>query len=335
MKHSRFILAILTVITATAFPLYSRSVSATSAHSGTVNLTLVAYSTPKEAYDAIIPAFQKTKAGKNVTFTTSYGPSGDQSRAVANGLPADIVAFSLAPDIDRLVHVHLVSPKWNKNKYRGFVTDSIVVFAVRAGNPKRIHDWSDLVKPGIQVLTPNPFDSGGARWNIMAAYGAQIAYHKTPTQAIDYLRKLFEHVVVQDKSAREELQTFDSGKGDVMLSYENEAITAQRKGEKLEYIIPPSTILIENPVAVTANSKHPVQAAAFVTFLYSKTAQTIFGQKGYRPVVPSVLKTFHYRKPPLLFTIRKLGGWTKVTKKFFDPESGIVTQIERERGVAP
>jgi sulfate transport system substrate-binding protein len=295
----------------------------------------VAYSTPQEAYNAIIPAFEKTKAGKGVAVQASYGPSGDQSRKVAEGLPADVVEFSLAPDITRLVTAHLVKPTWTRNPYHSFVTDSIVVFGVRKGNPKRIKTWSDLVKPGVEVLTPNPGTSGGAKWNIMAAYGAMRAQGKTHAQAVAYLNQLFAHVSVQDASARDELNTFVGGKGDVMLAYENEMIAAQQKGQKVDYVIPPQTILIENPAAVTTETKHAKQANAFLQFLWSTTAQRLFGQKGYRPVRKDVLSAFHFKQPKKLFDIRTFGGWPKVDKEFFDPTNGIVTQIERKKGQAP
>jgi sulfate transport system substrate-binding protein len=169
----------------------------------------------------------------------------------------------------------------------------------------------------------------------MAAYGAQIYQHRTPAQAIAYLKKLFANVSVQDSSARQELQTFVSGKGDAMISYENEAIAAQQKGNKIDYVIPPQSILIENPVAATSTSKNPSQAAAFVKFLYSNVAQRIFGEKGYRPINKTIAKQFSYKNPKTLFTIRNLGGWTKVQKQFFDPQSGIMASIERSKGVSP
>src|SRR6266540_2065167 len=185
-------------------------------------LTLVAYSTPREAYEQLIPAFQKTDAGKGISFSQSYGSSGDQSRAIQNGLAGDVVALSLEPDMTKLVDAGLVDKGWNAGDHKGMVTDSVVVLVVRKGNPKNIRTWDDLVKPGIEVIEPNPFTSGGAKWNVMAAYGAQLAQGKTEPQALDYLAKLFKNVPVQDKSAREALQTFIGGKGDVMLAYENE-----------------------------------------------------------------------------------------------------------------
>jgi sulfate/thiosulfate transport system substrate-binding protein len=298
------------------------------------NLTLVAYSTPQEAYEELIPAFQKTAAGEGVGFDQSYGSSGEQSRAVDAGLPSDVVAFSLEPDITRLVETDLVDAGWSEDEYGGMVTNSVVVFAVRKGNPENIRTWDDLLKSGIEVINPNPFTSGGARWNVMAAYGAQLELGKSEEEAADYLRELFEHIPVQDKSARESLQTFVGGKGDVLLAYENEAITAQQKGEELEYAIPDQTILIENPVAVTTESGNAEAAQAFVDFLRTPEAQTIFGEKGYRPVVEDVLAEFDYPDPPALFTIQDVGGWDEVMTKFFDSENGIVGKIEQELGVS-
>jgi sulfate/thiosulfate-binding protein len=301
---------------------------------GEGQLALVAYSTPKEAYTDLIPAFQKTADGKGVKFTQSYGASGDQSRAVEGGLHADVVEFSLEPDVTRLVKSDQVASTWNSGQYKGFVTNSVVVLAVRKGNPKGIKGWSDLTKPGVQVITPNPFTSGGARWNVMAAYGSQIADGKSPQQAQAYLGQLFKNVAVQDKSARDALQTFAGGKGDVLISYENEAITAQQKGIKLDYVVPPQTILIQNPLAVTKDAGDKKAADAFVKFLYTPQAQAIFAQKGYRPVVAGTAGADKFPKPAKLFTIDKFGGWTTVSDKFFDPQKGIVAGIERQNGVS-
>jgi sulfate/thiosulfate transport system substrate-binding protein len=302
---------------------------------GGAKIALVAYSTPQVVYDELAPRFAATPQGKGVSFTSSYGASGDQSRAVDSGLPADVVAFSLAPDITRLVKDGLVDAGWTSEPHKGIVTDSVTTFVVRKGNPKHIHTWADLLKPGVQVLTPNPFTSGGARWNIMAAYGAQLKLGRTPAQALAYLRELFtKHVPVQDKSARDALQTFTGGKGDVLLSYENEAITAQQKGEKVDYVTPDQTILIENPVAVTTKAKP--EAKQFLKFLWTPEAQTIFAQHGYRPVVASVAKKFasKFPQPKTLFTIDDLGGWDKVMTEFFDPQNGSVAKIENDAGVS-
>jgi sulfate/thiosulfate transport system substrate-binding protein len=300
---------------------------------GTVTLSLVAYSTPQAAYQDIIRAFQKTPAGRHVKFTQSYGASGDQSRAVAAGQKADIVAFSLEPDITRLVSAGLVAPDWNANEHKGFVTDSVVVIATRKGNPKNIRTWTDLTKPGVSVISPNPFTSGGARWNVMAAYGAASNKGADKNSGVAYLDALFRNIAVQDSSARASLQTFVGGKGDAMIAYENDAIFAQQNQQPIDYTVPDSTILIENPVAITKNTAHPVQARAFLDFLYTAQAQKIYATHGYRPVVPGVGGPT-FAVPAGLFTIGDLGGWSAVTKDFFDPSNGVVAAIEQANGVA-
>jgi sulfate transport system substrate-binding protein len=310
--------------------------AAAGARSSDVRLGLVAYSTPREAYGKIIPLFQKTPAGQGVSFTQSYGASGDQARAVLNGLKADIVALSLAPDVDQLVKAGLVDAKWDKQSYKGIVTDSVVVFAVRDGNPKRIKTWNDLLKPGVSVITPNPFTSGGARWNVMAAYGAWIKQGKTPKQAQANLLKLFRNVAVQDTSARNALNTFLSGKGDVLLTYENEAIAAQLAKQSVQYVIPRATILIENPIAVLKDSANRDAANAFLRFLRTPAAQQVFADYGYRPILKSVAEANKKKFPvrPGLFTINQLGlgGWSKVQPRFFDPDKGILAAIEHQVG---
>jgi sulfate/thiosulfate transport system substrate-binding protein len=305
-----------------------------SGGSGGDKLTLVAYSTPREAYEQLIPEFQKTAAGKGVSFSQSYGASGDQSRAVQNGLAADVVAFSLEPDMTKLVDAGLVAKDWNADAHKGMVTNSVVVFIVRKDNPKSIRTWDDLIKPGVEVIEPNPFTSGGAKWNIMAAYGAQLKAGKTPEQATAYLLELFRHVPVQDKSAREALQTFVGGKGDVMLAYENEAINAQQKEQPVDYVVPDNTILIENPIAVAAKSRNPTEAKAFVDFLRSEPAQKTYAARGYRPVDQAAAASANFPRPSGLFTIKDVGGWSEVNKMFFDKEGGIVAGIERQVGVS-
>jgi len=272
-------------------------------------------------------AFQKTGAGNGVSFSQSYGASGEQSRAVAAGLDADVVAFSLEPDITSLVQKHLVAKNWNQDRWHGMVTRSVVVFVVRDGNPKKLKSWNDLLKPGVQVITPNPFTSGGARWNVMAAYGGALRAGKTPKQAIDYLGSLWKHVIAQPTSAREGLQTFLGGRGDVFLAYENEALFAQKKNQPVQFVIPKATILIENPIAVTSTSKHKTEANAFLKFLRTEPAQKIFAQNGYRPVVKSAARGFNFPSRPQLFTIKYVGGWAKVEKKFFDPRTGVMAKI--------
>ena len=293
------------------------------------NIRLVAYSTPREAYAKLIDLY-RGGAGEGVSFDQSYGASGEQSRAVEAGLRADVVAFSLEPDMTRLVESGVVAQDWNAGEHKGMVTDSVVVFMVREGNPKGIKTWDDLTKDGVEVLTPNPFTSGGARWNVMAGYGAQLEQGKTPEQARDYLKALFANVAVQDKSARESLTTFASGKGDVLLGYENEAIFAQRQGQPFEYVVPEQTILIENPVAITEDANGA--AKGFLDFLTTDEAQKVFGDEGYRPVVESVLDTFDFPTPPGLFTIADVGGWDTVQKEFFDREDGFMAEVQRELG---
>jgi sulfate/thiosulfate transport system substrate-binding protein len=295
------------------------------------SLSLVAYSTPKEAYEEIIPAFGRSDAGRGVSFSQSYGASGEQERAVEGGLPADVVALSLEPDVTKLVEAGLVDEGWNEDEYNGFVTNSVVVFAVRKGNPKNIRTWDDLARDGVEVITPNPFTSGGAKWNTLAAYGAKLEQGRSPDQALDFVRRVYANVEVFDKSAREALQTFLGGKGDVLIAYENEALTAQQKGEEVDFVTPDETILIENPVAVVGDSS---KAEAFVEFLRSREAQTIYASKGYRPVVEEFLDEKEYPKPPGLFTIQDLGGWSKANKEFFDVESGKIAEILRDQGVS-
>ena len=299
---------------------------------GSAKLNLVAYSTPKEAYEEIIPAFARTPEGEGVSFSQSYGNSGDQARAVIAGLPANVAALSLEPDVTKLVDEELVAPEWDATPTKGIVTRSVVAFAVRPGNPKDIQDWDDLVKPGVEVLTPNPFTSGGARWNVMAAYGAQLEQGRSEQEAVDYLERLFENVVVQDKSARESLQNFTGGKGDVLISYENEAITAQQKGEKLDYVVPDETILIENPIAVT--SEAGPKARAFADYVTSEPAQRIFAAKGYRSVIDALVDERRYPEPPELFDIARVGGWEAVMDRFFDPTDSVMQRIEESLGVS-
>jgi sulfate/thiosulfate-binding protein len=296
------------------------------------SLSLVAYSTPREAYEQLISDYTSGE-GEGSSFTQSYGASGDQARAVIAGLRADIVAFSLAPDVDKLVDEGIVADDWTSgDAHEGFVTKSVVSLAVRKGNPKNIRTWDDLLRDDVEVLTPNPFTSGGARWNIMAAYGAQLEQGKSKEEAIAYLEDLFDNVAVQDKAAREALQTFLSGKGDVLIAYENEAITAQQKGEELDYVTPEETILIENPIAVTSEAKDG--SREFVDWLRSEPAQKVFAEKGYRSVLPELEDEQTYPTPKKLFDIDDLGGWDKVMAEFFDPEDSVMQRIEEDLGVS-
>ena len=308
---------------------------ATNAAATTTKLNLVGYSTPKTAYDALTSAFAQTSSGKGVGFGASFGASGSQSRAVDSGQPADVVAFSTTPDMTRLVDDKLVAADWNANPEHGFSSDSVVVMVVRKGNPKHITGWNDLVKPGVSVVTPNPSTSGSARWNVLAAYGAQLKQGRSPAQALAYVHTLItKNVSVEDSSASSALQTFVSGKGDVLLDYESDAIAAQKAGDKISYVIPKQTILIQTPIAVTAKSSHQAQAKAFLKYQWSPAGQKIWARQGYRPVLASVAKQFtkQFPTPPQLFTIGSLGGWAKAKTEFFDPSSGSITKIEQAGG---
>jgi sulfate transport system substrate-binding protein len=300
-------------------------------------ISLVAYSTPQVVYDEIIPAFQKTENGKGVAVKTSFGASGDQSRSVEAGLPADVVSFSIEPDVTRLVDAEIVAPDWQGGPTKGLVTTSVVSFIVREGNPKGIKGWDDLLKPGVEVLTPNPFTSGAAKWNLLAAYGQASDAGKDPAAGLAYVDKLIKgNVKVQDKSAREALQNFISGNGDVLISYEYEATTAQKKGEKLDYVVPDDTIKIDIDIATTTTSKQPEIAQAFLDYVLSEPAQARFADWGYRPVNEAVLKAnaSKFPTPSGLFTIEDLGGWPKVNEELFDPENGSIAKIEAEAGVS-
>src|SRR5215813_7535191 len=227
-----------------------------AARTDDTTLSLVGYSTPKTVMGKIIQAWQKTPDGQDVSFNQSYGASTDQARAVVNGLKADLVFLSTGDDVNLLVDAGLVDSKWNRQAYDGIAADTVVVFAVRNGNPKHIKGWNDLIRPGVQVLTPNPFSSGSAKWNVLAAYGAQRRLGKTDKQATAYVQELFKHVVSQDTSGRNATNTFLAGKGDVLITYESEAINARAQGKNIQYVIPRQTMLIELPAAVIKDSKN-------------------------------------------------------------------------------
>jgi sulfate/thiosulfate transport system substrate-binding protein len=304
-----------------------------SSASGGGKLALVAYSTPQQAYeDGVIPGFEKTTEGDGVEFSTSFGASGDQRRAVESGLPADVVAFSLQPDMTKVVDAGLVAKDWSSDEHKGMVTDSVVVLSTRPGNPKNIKGWNDLVRDDVDIITPNPATSGGAKWNIMAAYGSQIEQGKSEQEALDFVKQVLANTSVQDDSARDSLQTFAGGKGDVLIGYENEALQAKDEDIELEYVIPDETILIENPIAATTDAGEKAQQ--FVDYTRTEDAQQLFADRGYRPVVKSVLEANRdkFPEPKALFTIEKLGGWDVVEKEFFDEENGSIFEIQRELG---
>jgi sulfate transport system substrate-binding protein len=309
--------------------------TAAAAAAGT-NLSLVAYSTPKAVMAKIVQAWQQTPDGKDVSFSQSYGASTDQARAVANGLKADIVFLSTGDDVNLLVDQGLVDSKWNRQSYDGIAADSVVVFAVRNGNPKHIKGWNDLIRSGVQAVTPNPFSSGSAKWNVLAAYGAQRRLGKTDQQATDYVKKLFQHVVSQDTSGRNATNTFLSGKGDVLITYESEAINARLNGQDIQYVIPRQTMLIELPIAVLKGSSNKDVANRFIRFVKGATAQDLFAQYGFRPVDKKIAAKYASKYParPGIFKVddRTIGGWRNADKVWFDPNKGRMASIERAIG---
>lgn len=327
----------LMLILATAAVPLAAAAGATASSKGT-SLSLVAYSTPKPVMAKLIQAWQKTSDGSGVSFSQSYGPSTNQAKSVAAGLPADIVFLSTGDDVNLLVDAGLVSPKWNRQSYDGIAANTVVVFAVRDGNPKHIKGWADLVKPGVQVVTPNPFSSGSAKWNILAAYGAERRLGKTDKQATAYVQKLFSHVVSQDSSGSNATNTFLSGKGDVLITYESEAINANLQGKNIQYVIPRQTMLIQLPIAVLKDSKNADTANKFIRYVKSQPAQETLVQYGFRPVNPVVakepatLKKFPAR--PGIFKIddKYIGGWRNADKVWFSSGNGRMVKIEQAVG---
>ncbi len=318
----------------------STTVTNTTGTKGTITLTLGAYTTPREAYAKIIPLFQaawKAKAGQDVKFEESYLGSGAQSRAIVQGFEADVAALSLEADITNIAKAKLITHDWKTSPHHGIVSDSVVAFAVRKGNPKGIKDWADLAQPGLEVLTPNPKTSGGAMWNILALYGAAkqgfvtgvAKDNEAATQT--FLLSVLNNVTAMDKGARESITNFEQGVGDVAITYENEVKVGQQNGQDYALVIPPSTILIENPVAVVDvyADKHGTRAVAeaFVSFLFTKEAQEIFADYGLRSPDPDVAKATaaHYPAVAHLFDITYFGGWAKATPAFFGTD-GLYTK---------
>ena len=305
-----------------------------------VKLILGAYTTPREAYAEIIPLFQsswKAKTGQTITFEESYQGSGAQSRAVVEGFEADVVALSLEADITRIENAGLITHDWHSERYGGMVSNSVVAFAVRPGNPKDIHDWADLAQPGLEILTPNPKTSGGAMWNVLAIYGAAQRGHVSgfgadEAGAQDFLLAVLKNVKVMDKGARESITNFEKGVGDVAITYENEVLVGQQAGVDYELVIPTSTIRVDNPVAVvdTYVDKHGTRevAEAFVDFLFTKEAQEIFAKHGLRSPDESIAQATAAQFPAVqdLFTIDDFGSWTEATPKFFG-EDGIFYKL--------
>lgn len=298
-------------------------------------LDVVGYSTPEAVYtEALEPAFEESSKGSGVSFSNSFGASGDQSRAVAAGQPASVVHFSQAGDMERLVEEgEIVAKDWDQNKYKGIAQNSVVVFVVRSGNPEGLKSFDDLQSKDVDIITPNPFSSGSARWNIMAVYGNAIESGKSPDQALDEVRTVLEKTVAQPGSGRDALSAFTQGQGDVLLSYENEAIKAEEEGEDVEYVVPPATLSIETPIAVTKDAPEPA-AQDFLDFVWSDEGQEIWAENGYRPVNPKLVDEKQFPTPKDLFHIADFGGWGKVNDEFFDDETGSVAEIEKELGVS-
>lgn len=305
-------------------------------------INIVGFAVPEAANVAIAEAWAKTPEGAGVRFESSYGASGDQSRAVVDGLPADYVHFSVTSDVTRLVDNGLVAETWDDGPNHGVVSSSIVVFAVREGNPLNIQSWDDLLQDGVEIVTPNPASSGAARWNALAAWGQVIRNGGTEADAEAYVTELFEHVVALPNSGRDATQAFLSGTGNVLLAYENEAILARQNGEQFEYVIPETTMLIENPgaVLIDANPK----AHDWLEFVLSPTGQAEFAKKGFRPIIDGVEygeidgandPANPYPPVPNLITVAEdFVSWGDLSKKFFDEENGIITRIILESGKA-
>ncbi len=342
--------SILSLSIAASLLLAACGSSSSSSSSGSVKpigkpstISAVLFSTPQAAYDATEAAWKKTAEGANVTFQSSYGASGDQSRAVDSGKQADYVGFSLETDMTRLVKDGKVASSWNSGPTKGIVSSSIVVLVVRKGNPKHITSWADLIKPGVKVVTPNPGSSGSARWNILAAWAYATQNGGGDAAGEAYLTKLFQNTVALPDSGRDATTAFTNGTGDVLISYENEAIFARQNHAAIDYLIPDITIRIDNPGAVTVGSNP--KAADFLNFVISKAGQTQFMEKGFRPVISGVTATVPgannpskpFPAPKKLITIADLGGWPAAYTKFFatkakDGTDGIVTQIQDASG---
>ena len=311
---------------------------------GSTTLSIVGFAVPEAANKAIAAEWNKTPEGKGVSFKTSYGPSGDQSRAVVSGLKADYVHFSVASDVTRLVDEGLVADDWDQGPNKGVVSTSVVVFGVRKGNPLKIRDWDDLVEDGVEIVTPNPASSGAARWNALAAWGQVIEAGGTEADAEAYVKELYDHVVALPNSGRDATTAFTGGTGNVFLTYENEAILARQNGQDFDYVVPDTTILIENPGAVLigANPK----AKDWLDFVLSAKGQDQFALKGFRPlegvegVAYGDVEGANDPSDPfptienLLTVADDFGSWSDLSKKFFDEEDGLVTKIIAESGKA-
>jgi sulfate transport system substrate-binding protein len=344
MKRLSTLMLVILLATLVAACGSESATPATTSAGGSATLILGGYTTPREAYAELIPIFQKQwkdKTGQDVKFEESYQGSGAQSRAIVEGFEADVAALSLEADITRIEKAGLITHDWKKGTHNGIISTSLVAFAVRTGNPEGIKDWADLARPGIEVLTPNPQTSGGAQWNILGLYGAARrgfidgVAKGDETAAQQFLEAVLKNVVVLDKGARESITNFEKGVGDVAITYENEVLVAQKAGQKYDLVIPRSSILIENPVAVvdTYVDKHGTRAVAeaFVEFLHTPEAQTVFAKHGLRSVDPEVAKATAAQYPAIddQFTIAEFGGWGKATPEFFSDNGIFATVIAK------
>lgn len=296
-------------------------------------LNLYGFSVAKPGFEALARAYAATPQGSRVTVLSSYGASGDQSRKVVAGAPADVVTFSITPDLTRLVKAGMVDKAWSAGPDQGTPISSVVVMVVRKGNPKGIHDWNDLLRPGIDVVTPNPLSSGSAQWNLMAPYAAESNGGTDRQAGLDYVRSLVhDHVTTRPSSGSEATETFRQGHGDVLLSYENEAIAAIRNGDEFEYVVPPQTARIDCPVAAVSVSPNHVEAQRFVDFVATPAGQEALAGAGYRPVDPVVAAAHAGDFPAIgtLWTVADLGGWSAVTSELFAKDTGAITAIYSE-----
>jgi sulfate transport system substrate-binding protein len=304
-------------------------------------ISFAAYSTPREVYGKIIPAFQTLWAdehdGVKPIFQESYGASTSQAANVVAGYEADIVALSLAPDVDEIADAGLITHDWTDAPDEGMVSTSVVVFDVRPGNPLGIQDYDDLAASGVEVLTPDPASSGGARWNLVSAWGAALNGYASVAErdeagATSLLQGILGNVVTFDKSARDSIKNFESGNGDVAITYENEVFTAQEAGLEDEAVYPASSVLIANPVALVDQNvdKHCVRdvAEAFVEYLHTPEAKELYTDVGFlRSTDLAEAKAGGGDFPPIedLWTVEDFGGWDALNEELFS-DGGIVTQ---------
>lgn len=306
-----------------------------------VTLNFVSYSVTNAAYQQIIPKFieqWKKEHNQNVTFNQSYDGSGSQTLAVIDGKEADVVHLSLALDINKLVQAGFIQPGWEKEAPNdAIVTKSLDAIAIREGNPKNIKTWADLARNGVNVVTPDPRTSGGARWNFLSLWGSVTKTGGNENQAIDFTAKVYNNAPLLPKTARNATELFfNDNKGDVLINYENEMILLAKNGKKISYVVPDVNISIDNPVAVVDKNvdKHGTRAIAeaFIKFLYTPESQREFTKLGFRPVDLTVSQEVESKFPKIktVFKAQDLGGWDEIQKKFFD-EGAIFDKIRAKK----